>query len=182
LRLGGGWPCRNTSDFRKPRGRRSCGNHPLIPPGASEGPPSSELGGERPKCGGDRQPAHGPAASTPGVPRRAGGGVGEGPAVLNQAPQRTRQPSSGFRRTSVSFEDAIDRTTTELAVWVARYDIPVSREIDNPPTAVERRSRGAGLAAGLARCRSQARTLETSALHKTNRPPRRPPLLLNHKR
>jgi hypothetical protein len=29
------------------------------------------------------------------------------------------------------------RTTTELAVWVARYDIPVPREIDNPPTVVE---------------------------------------------
>jgi hypothetical protein len=29
------------------------------------------------------------------------------------------------------------RTTTELAVWVARYDIPVPCEIDNPPTVVE---------------------------------------------
>ena len=29
------------------------------------------------------------------------------------------------------------RTTTELAVWVARYDNPVPREIDNPPTVVE---------------------------------------------
>ena len=29
------------------------------------------------------------------------------------------------------------RTTTELAVWIARYDIPVPREIDNPPTVVE---------------------------------------------
>ena len=29
------------------------------------------------------------------------------------------------------------RTTTELAVWVARYVIPVPREIDNPPTVVE---------------------------------------------
>jgi hypothetical protein len=29
------------------------------------------------------------------------------------------------------------RTTNELAVWVARYDNPVPREIDNPPTVVE---------------------------------------------
>jgi hypothetical protein len=29
------------------------------------------------------------------------------------------------------------RTTTELAVWVGRYDISVPREIDNPPTVVE---------------------------------------------
>jgi hypothetical protein len=29
------------------------------------------------------------------------------------------------------------RTTTELAVWVGRYDNPVPGEIDNPPTVVE---------------------------------------------
>jgi hypothetical protein len=53
------------------------------------------------------------------------------------------------------------KTIAELAVWVARSDIPVPREIDNPPAVVETLG-GAKVRAGF-------------------RPPSRPLLTVEHR-
>jgi hypothetical protein len=59
------------------------------------------------------------------------------------------------------------RTTTELAVWVARYDIPVPREIDNPPTVVENpgRRKGQGVASGRRQDHCSRLSIDSSISH-----------------